>query len=343
MEKITFVTYQQNYLKEYSNDYLKRCIWWDKKNSELGQKFIDSMSNVRKKLNLIIQELNLRIARNIPYMEIGCVEYVTKNTRIVFIDNNKLDDNNIMIDIDGMQENLKDLSHIIDCFQAAGRALMKKNNHTINNQKVDGVSIYFDNFIRELTIIDILLDIAFFNSYSFLRELSLEERKEFSRRKFEFYKKERLQTVFEEHTSDDLGYYSLAFSCHIPHILDKDRYEYEIDLDKYIRIWERFINTYYPDRKHKEISVEEQIKRRKNNHIPKDYYHEFDDAKPGIYYILRTEEKNISPDYVKYVLSIFGKEDMTVAHLKIIEAKDFDKYVELYKNAGVSVFKIVVQ
>jgi len=34
---------------------------------------------------------------------------------------------------------------------------------------------------------------------------------------------------------------------------------------------------------------------------------------------------------------------MSVGYLRIIRAKDFDKYVELYKNAGVSAFKIVVQ
>lgn len=77
--------------------------------------------------------------------------------------------------------------------------------------------------------------------------------------------------------------------------------------------------------------------------MPDDYYHEFDNVEPGIYYILRTEEKNIPEKYVRQVLSLFGKSEMTVAHLTYIKADEFDKYTELYKYAGVSVFKIVVQ
>lgn len=176
-----------------------------------------------------------------------------------------------------------------------------------------------------------------------MRELSISEKREFSKRKFEFYLSENMSTVFEETRHNDLGYYSFAFSCHVPNILDLNNYEYEIDLDKYIDIWTRFIDKYYKGKTHKEISIEEQIKRRKNEHMPDDYYHKFDSEENGVYYILRTEDKNISTKYEKQVLSLFGKKDMTVAHLTYIESKDFDKYVELYKSAGISVFKIVVQ
>ncbi len=54
-----------------------------------------------------------------------------------------------------------------------------------------------------------------------------------------------MPTVFEETKNKDLGYYSFAFSCHASNILDLNNYEYEIDLDKYIDIWKRFIDKYY--------------------------------------------------------------------------------------------------
>lgn len=76
--------------------------------------------------------------------------------------------------------------------------------------------------------------------------------------------------------------------------------------------------------------------------MPDDYYHNFD-GKKGIFYILRTEEKNIPQKYKKQILTLFGKDALTVAHLKYIKADDFDKYVDLYKYAGVSVFKIVAE
>lgn len=123
-------------------------------------------------------------------------------------------------------------------------------------------------------------------------------------------------------------------------------YEYEIDIDRYILIWDKFMKKYYYDKKHQEISVQEQIMRRQNNHMPYDYYLKFDSLQPGVYYILRTEKHDVPQPYIKYVMSLFGikkKSDMSVGYLRIIKAKDFGKYVELYKNAGVSAFKIVVQ
>ena len=339
MKLASSITYQDNFLNKFSEDTIKRCILWDQKKCGLGQQFFESISTIQKMLNLVIQELNLQTKRNIPYMIIDCLEYVTERTRICVREKSEFDNENIILGVDGQLDNFANITHIIDCFQAAGRAIMKK---TTNLKNID-VTIYFDNYIRELTIIDIILDIAFFNSYSFLRELSIDEKREFSKHKFEYFLSENMQTVFEETRDNDLGYYSFAFSCHKTDILDVSNYEYEIDIVKYIKIWESFIDKYYKGKKHKEVSVEEQIKRRKNKHMPDDYYHEFDDAAPGVYYILRTEEKNIPEKYVKQVLSLFGKSEMTVGYLTYIKSDEFGKYTELYKYAGVSAFKIVVQ
>lgn len=335
MEKLTSVTYQRNYLGEYSDDYITRCILWDRKKCGLGQAFFESISTIKEKLNLIIQELNLRINRNIPYMVINCLEYVNEHTRIFVHDESTFDDNDIIVGINGQLDHFANITHIIDCFQAAGRAKMKN----IDLKNID-LKIYFDSYIRDLTIIDILLDICFFNSYSFLREMSVSEKKDFSRKKFEFYSSENLQTVFADTTDKNLGYYSFAFSCHRSDIDSLEKYEYEIDLDKYIKIWDKFIKTNYPDMVHKEISVEDQIKKRKNKHMPDDYYHKFD-GKKGVYYILRTEVKNISNKYKDQVLTLFGINEVSVGKLRIIEEKDFYKYVNLYEDASISVFKIV--
>lgn len=175
MRKLPFVTYQENFLGKYSDDTIKRCILWNQKNG-LGQQFYDSISLLKKALNLIIQEVNLKVERNVPYMIVDCLEYVTERTRISVRENSEFDDENIMLGVDGQLDNFANITHIIDCFQAAGRAMIKRANY--NN--ID-VTIYFDNYIRDLTIIDILLDIAFFNSYSFLREMSVAEKREFSK------------------------------------------------------------------------------------------------------------------------------------------------------------------
>ncbi len=346
MKDYLYITYKDNFLKDFSEDSLRRCILWDRKKSGLGQVFYESLSEIQNTLNLIIQELNLKVDRNIPYLVVDCLEYVTERTRIFVRDRDEFDDKNILLSIDGMLDNFTNISHNIDCFQAAGRAMIENRNNSTTPLRHIDVTIFFDNIIRDLTIIDILLDIAYFNSYSFLRDLSIEEKKEFSKKKAKFFQEESLPTVFEEINSKDLDYYSLAFSCHKPNISDMSHYEYEIDIKKYIDTWNRFINSYYKDYVHKEISVKEQLKRRKNNHLPEDYYLNFENVSPGVYYVLRTEEKNIPQKYINQVLSIFGikeKKDMSVSYLTYIKKDDFAKYVDLYKYAGISVFKIVVQ
>lgn len=345
MNNLPYVKYQKIYLKEYSDDTLTRCILWNKEKSDLGQEFYDSISKIQNTLNLTIQNLNLKVDRNIPYMTVNCFNYITNGTRIVVRDKVEFNDENILLTVDSMMDHFTNISHNVDCFQAAGKALIERTSD-YNNTKHFDVTILFDKMIRELTIIDILLDIAYFNSYSFLRDMSLSEKRAFSRQKSEFFKSEGLPTVFDETRSDDLDYYSIAFSCHKPNISDMEHYEYEIDIDKYISIWDRFIKKYYGDKTHKEISVQKQIMHRRNNHLPNNYYLEFNDLQPGVYYILRTEEKNIPPKYLRRVMSLFGikkTSDMSVGYLKRIESKDFDQYTELYDFAGVSVFKIVVQ
>lgn len=345
MKNLPYVKYQENYLKEYSEDTLTRCILWNKEKSELGQKFYDSISELQDTLNLIIQELNIKVDRNIPYLTVNCLNYITDGTRIFVRDKVEFNDENILLTVDGMMDHFANITHNVDCFQAAGRALIEKTSN-YNVTKHFEATILFDEKIRELTIIDILLDIAYFNSYSFLRNMSISEKRAFSKQKFDFFKNEGLPTVFDELCSDDLDYYSLAFTCHKPNITNMKHYEYEIDLDRYILIWDKFIKMYYCNKKHQEISVQEQIMRRKNNHMPYDYYLKFNDLQPGVYYILRTEEKNIPQKYLRYVMSLFGiknKTDMSVGYLKTIESKDFDQYTELYEFAGVSAFKIVVQ
>ena len=345
MKNLSYVKYPKDYLEEYSEDTLTRCILWNKEKSELGQEFYESISEIQKTLNLIIQDLNLKVDRNIPYMTVNCFNYITDGTRIIVRDKVEFNDENILLAVDGKMDQFTNITHNVDCFQAAGRMLIENTSVSHNTKNFD-VTILFDEKIRALTIIDILLDIAYFNSYSFLRSMSLSEKRAFSRQKSEFFRNEGLPTVFIETRSDELDYYSFAFSCHRPNIHEMERYEYELNIEKYISIWNKFINQYYPDKKHQEISVQEQIKRRKNNHIPNDYFLKFNNLQPGVYYILRTEGKNIPTKYLKYVMSLFGiknKTDMSVGYLKTIESKDFDQYTELYEFAGVSAFKIVVQ
>ena len=48
------------------------------------------------------------------------------------------------------------------------------------------VEVILNSKYTRMIIIDIFLDIAFFNSYSFLKNASLKEKQEFSKKKYEF-------------------------------------------------------------------------------------------------------------------------------------------------------------
>ena len=242
------------------------------------------------------------------------------------------------------------ISHIVDCFRVSGALKMEKSEYNMN------AKISFDSFFTEMIIIDVFLDIAFFNSYSFLKELSSEKKKDFNKLKYEYFKNNKLDCVFVDESNGELDYYSFAFSCHNSMMINSNTPQYMIDYDKYIKIWDGFIRTYFPNDVHVEKSVEKQIELRKNDHIPNDYHERFKDKKPGVYFLIRTDKKNIASKYKKEVCSLFGIDECEVGKLQIIKQEDFNKYRHLFKGeyvsskrnslyygAHISPFKVVVQ
>lgn len=77
--------------------------------------------------------------------------------------------------------------------------------------------------------------------------------------------------------------------------------------------------------------------------MPKYCSEYFENKNPGVYFLLRTEKKNITKIYEKEVRSLFGISECTVGQLKVINLNDFYKYEHLFKNANISAFKIVIQ
>lgn len=325
------------YLSEFTRDELRRLIFWDEK-CGLSKQFPETLKRVLTKLNSVIHALNLVVPRNIPYMSIGCFAYVNEFTRVFIRDRANFETSQLMLQIDSELKNFVDISHMLDLYECNGRA-MDEGEGDMSGQLI------FDNNFRELAIIDVFLDVAFFNSFSFLKELPSTEKQEFSKKKYEFFKRKKLESFFDDESNDRLEYYSFAFSCHTQNkeIINATTYEYEIDLEKYISIWNEFVREHFPNKTHVELPVKEQIAQRINNHIPNDYFEKFEGKEPGIYFLLRTEKKNISPKYEDAVCSLFGIKTCTVGQLAIIKQSDFYKHENLFKGANVSVFKVVIQ
>lgn len=145
-----------------------------------------------------------------------------------------------------------------------------------------------------------------------------------------------------------MGYYSFAFSCHKNVEYGKiksqacSEFDLDLDLDKYIGIWDKFIKENYPNEYHHEKSIKEQIKLHvDNNQIPPNFFKKFDTLSPGIYYIIRLNKMNDNLYLKKELSSIFQGTKLNIGLLKIIKLNEFNNYYELFQNKIISCFKIV--
>lgn len=221
-----------------------------------------------------------------------------------------------------------ELSHIIEILVAYG---FKKI--AISKLGCDA-EIIVDYHLLDAVITDIVLDIIMFNSYSFLKAMTIKEKREFSQQKYQFFVENKLPCIYDYKNEKPL-YYSLAFSART----DSSTF----DLKYYISLWDKFIETYYRDKKHIEKSVKEQLSQHVDKgELPKRVHKKFDDYSKGAYLLLRTNKDRTEKIHPQ-LYNLFGIKKFRKGKLKIVPIADFEKYKPLLKNLDVSAFKIVVQ
>lgn len=169
-----------DYFRNHTTKIKERYILLEKGNSQF--KGIDErVSKICESANVFIQELNLRITdRQLPYIRLKtCYGDVFNNRVRVFIHNNDTD----LFYEKSVQDSVEcavELSHILDVLVAHS---LKKI--TISSLSCDA-EIVIDYNLLECAIIDIIIDVAMFNSYSFLKNMSNDEKKQFSKLKYQF-------------------------------------------------------------------------------------------------------------------------------------------------------------
>lgn len=313
------------YLKNFTKKVKTRYILLEK-----GKAFSNieqTVSSINSLTNQIIQELNLKIYnRQLPYINLQICYGKVLNKRVrVFIHNN---DTSYLFerDVRSQLEAENEISHILDLLIASSY-----NKITISSLSCDA-EIVVDAAYLTIAVVDILLDIIMFNSYSFLKKMNLCDKKLFSEQKFEFFKKQQL-SCFYECSEKKLMYYSFAFSAR--------ENEFRFNVDKYIEYWNDFISMYYPNLVHIEKSIKDQIQQHVDiNELLKNLQHKFKDKPEGAYLILRTNKdrtENIHPQ----LFSLFGLSKYRKGKIIIVPISDFEKYVPLLENLDVSAFKIV--
>ena len=194
------------FLRNYTTKVKTRYIVVDRKKCPI--KNIDGrIKSINDTANSIIQELNLLIHdRQLPYisLKVQGKSGFSKRTRAY------IHDDQISSDYEkSMQDKIvkeKELSHILELLVANGFKRI-----TISQLQYDA-EIIIDNNLLNAVITDIVLDIIMFNSYSFLKSMTIEEKRKFTKQKYSFFIDNQLTCPYDYKNEKPL-YYSLAFSA----------------------------------------------------------------------------------------------------------------------------------
>lgn len=208
------------------------------------------------------------------------------------------------------------------------------NKITFSNSDFDAKLVIDDEYLPAAAT-DLFLDIAMFNSYSFLRNMTTDEKINFSQQKFEYFITHNLDCFYEYDNTETLLYYSLAFSArtNIRHI----------DIKKYISLWNDFIKTYYPGKYHIEDSIEAQLKQHK---LYGQLSHsaiilEASSLPKGSYLLIRVNKCPKNPNTKNQLLAIFGQKNINHKGWRIIPMDRYPEIESLARTLHISTFKLV--
>lgn len=287
------------------------------------------ISAIMKDVNLAIQELSLNICdRQIPFISGVTTMYNPNNNiadaRIVLLGHTESTTTNLT-----KAKDRPDISHLIE-FQLSAFY----NQVTFSNSIFDAKLVIDEQFLATATM-DLFLDLAMFNSYSFLRNMSIDEKKVFSQQKFNYFKSHNLRCYYTYDKTDTLLYYSLAFSAR------KDAKI--IDFQEYITLWNDFLDIYYPSRVHVEESLELQIKKHVDHgHLANNKILEKMERYPnGAYLFIKVNKQPRTKKRVAQMGTLFGTEIPTLGDWKIIPMNQYYQIEDLAKNLYISVFKLI--
>lgn len=329
--KNEFIT---GFTKNSSQYIIERYILIDKdlKNEDEQNKFIRQLN---EKLWYAIQEVNMRVeGRLLPFVLVRRVRMEGNELRVVI---NDIESKYGLRNYEETEKlDIKNASHIINVKPInAHRQVMVGDNLVPGNAKM----MVDENEMIEAAL-DIFLDISMFNSFSFLKELPIKDKQNFSNLKFNYYKKNRLTSYYDIDLENPPAYFSFAFYAR------KDISS--IDFDKYIWIWNEFISSYYPDSTNVIPLPEEHIKKfyRESNKLQKRYFErEFWKSYPkGEYLILMINREPNTNEEKKMLGDYFGISPFHVHATKVVPLNSyFNPYInknlrELYITA----FKIIV-
>lgn len=319
--------HRPEYFKNYTKKIKHREILVESSKALRGD-IQETVKRINSNVNQIIQELNLKIYdRQVPYITLD-VKYrpeIGQKSRIVLIerDTEEAFEKNIERATSAIGH---DISHFIQILAPAAYKEI-----IISPLGCDAEIIIPGDYI-ECAITDVLLDIVMFNSYSFLKNMTISKKHDFCQEKLDFFN-ETGWPCFYEYKGGKPMYYSFAFTART----DKDTF----DVERYIDLWNTFINARYADCVHEEKTIAQQLKQHVDYHeLPKNLSARFSKRPAGAYLILRTT-KDVTDDLHPSICSVFGISKYSKGYIRIIPMGQFKEFEFLCVNLDVSIFKIV--
>lgn len=331
MSKNTKNVIRKGFLRNYTTKVKHRYILLEKGASQFRDigKIICSANET---LNTLIHELNIKVPnRQIPYLTLElCYGNVTDRRVRVFLHN---DDTSPIYegDIEKQIRSETEISHVLDFLIAPGFKKITIGSLSYNAELI------IDYRLLKDAIVDIMLDIAMFNSYSFLKEMSSTDKKEFNEKKYTYFKTKQKRCFYDyDNPGSKTLYYSLSFS----HRFGSE----DFDVSGFIVEWDEFIELNYPGYKHQEKSIEEQMKQHVDyKEFPNNFHLKFANKPEGAYLVLRTNKKKNSPKVQPSINNLFNIINFRKGKIRIIPLSLFNDYQFMMKNLDVSAFKIVKQ
>lgn len=312
---------------------------------DLDNKFNDK--NLRMcvdELNEIIQRINRIVAsRNIPYFRVDRSYNYNNVDKARVVIRSESSDEEKLLRIENEFKISLDNTFLVDVF-IHNNGYIEIGCPLEARDLSRGFSgfLLIDRDFLSCALIDIFLDIAMFNSYSYLKELSVKNKREFNIKKIEF-----LESLYGGFTNYTAGFYKFNANASDYQYLSMAFFtrenEHQINYGKLIGLWNDFVKQEFEGYTHKEPPICQQLV-----HLV-DYEQytlktlsECERLETGAWWLLRVIKSPIGTDDLvqKHLQVAMG--NVSIGTEKIIRFDDLESIYDLVQEKYISAFKIIV-
>lgn len=328
-------------MRQYSNNIIERYILIDDQHMTDNEKDV-FVSKINQELWLAIQETNAFVkGRVLPFVIVRRVIKDDSKIRVIINDLSIDDFQPVSNYAETKEINIEDVSHIITF-----KSITPQNIIRVSDDLKPGTAeVWTDRNNQIAAAVDIFLDIAMFNSFSYFRDkLDLNNKKEFNQLKYEYFKKSNYESYYFIEEKSPPSYISFSFAFRTS-VNELDYYAYYLCWEDFVN--SSFINSAYPNMECIIDRPEIQMKKHKNpDQLPKEcftskYWTEYEN---GDYLFLRITGSPNNESRKNRLKSYFGITTFHIGPTKVVPNDEYFKpfIIQDINEGNISAFKVVV-